>query len=349
MAEATHADSRADKASPDRARGRKDVATPGNSPAPVVIPAAGEGVALTDVLALTDDHTRADVVLEMQRVHGNAYVQRVLEPSEAQEAKAEGEEITGSSFGPPVMPPVDPRHALFAGQVKWGRHAQFPGVMGQTYYARKDIEMWPAFRTVTERSIYPWGWRANIARTDAAGGIWDALATPENEEGYKMPAERPEYPGYEVYVRESGSAANNIAQAEQQHINDLDTGWAITGLAAKNAINEAAGEEPEVRGTEMEAKRAAVDKAAGKMGGLGSKIRGALESGGRLEDALGPMMDNSFVQSKTQRDDAGKHKIPVNYVMKDDENKRVLYEVDPNHNLDSTDSGSVVNLGSLGP
>jgi hypothetical protein len=58
-------------------------------------------------------------------------------------------------------------------------------------------------------------------------------------------------------------------------------------------------------------------------------------------------MDNSFVQSKSQRDDSGKHKIPVDYVMEDDENKRVLFEVDPDHQLDGTASSTVVNLGTL--
>jgi len=221
-------------------------------------------------------------------------------------------------------------------------------VMGQTYYARKDIEIWPSYHSKVERSLWPWGWQAKVQKTDAAGGVWNALATPENQEGYKMPVERPQYPGYEVYIRESGAAANNIAAAEQQHINDLDTGWAITGLAARDAINQVAAEEPDVKDDEVSAKKAAADKVAAKMGPLGAKIRGALDSQGRLEDALGPMMDNSVTQSRKARDDTGKHKIPIKYVMKDDQKKRVLYEVDDEFKLDTTASDAVVNIGTIG-
>jgi hypothetical protein len=348
MAEATHTDSGASKAAPDRARGRKGLAPeaglggvgPAQLPLPVPL-AAGD--TLADLLAKVDDNQRAEVVMEMQETHGNAYVQRVLH----REAGAAGS-IPDSGTQAPAFPPADPRHQLNAGQVKWGRHSGFPKVMGQTYYAHNDIEKWPSFRTVPERSIWPWGWQANISKTDAVGGIWDALATPENEEGYKVPGNDPEHPDYDIYVRESGAAANNVAAAEQQHINDLDTGWDITGIAAKNAINQAADEPPEVKGSEIEAKQAAINKVVGKMGGLGDKVRGGLQSGGSLESSLGPLMDNSFRQSQSQRDATGKHTIPVNYVMADDQNKKVLHEVDPDHVLDTTASSTVVNLGTLG-
>ncbi|HEY7465187.1 MAG TPA: hypothetical protein VIB47_00685 [Dehalococcoidia bacterium] len=345
MAESTHTDSGASKAAPDRARGRRgltpDAGLGGVGPAPLPLPLAA-GDTLADLLAKVDDNQRAEVVMDMQETHGNAYVQRVLHREPNTPAS-----IPDTGRNAPAVPPADPRHQLNAGQVKWGKHAGFPAVMGQTYYAHNDIEKWPSFRTVPERSIWPWGWQANISKTDAAGGIWDALATPENEEGYAISAEHPDHPGYQAYVRESGSAANNIAQAEQQHINDLDTGWDITGIAAKNAINAAADEEPEVRDNEIEAKNAAIDKVVAKAGALGPEMRRGLQSGGSLEPSLGPMMDNSFVQSKTQRDDSGKHKIPVNYVMTDDENNRVLLEVDPEHVLDGTASSSVVNIGTV--
>jgi hypothetical protein len=346
MAEATHTDSGASKAAPDRARGRggqADAGLGGVGPAqlPLPIPLAA-GDTLVDLLSKVDDNQRADIVTEMQETHGNAYVQRVLH----REAGIPGS-IPAAGRNAPALPPGDPRHRLNAGQVKWGKHEAFPAVMGQTFYMHNNIEKWPSFRVVPERSIWPWGWQANISKTDAAGGIWDAIATPENEEGYKISAEHPDHPGYEAYVRESGSAANNIAQAEQQHINDLDTGWDITGIAAKNAINAAADEEPEVRDNEVAAKEAAIDKVVANAGALGPEMRRGLQSGGSLEPTLGPLMDNSFVQSKSQRDDSGKHKIPVDYVMEDDDNKRVLFEVDPDHQLDGTASSTVVNLGTL--
>jgi hypothetical protein len=344
MAESTHTDSGAAKAAPDRARGRKGALSPvpgALSHAPLPLPLAA-GDSFADVLARVDAKQRADVVLEMQETHGNAYVQRVLH----QDAGSTGS-IPDSGSQAPAFPPADPRHQLNAGQVKWGKHEDFPAVMGQTFYIHNNIEKWPSFRVVPERSIWPWGWQANISKTDAAGGIWDAIATPENEEGYAISAEHPDHPGYQAYVRETGSAANNVAQAEQQHINDLDTGWDITGIAAKNAINAAADEEPAVRDNEIEAKNAAIDKVVANAGALGPELKRGLQSGGSLEPTLGPMMDNSFVQSKTQRDDSGKHKIPVKYVTKDDENNKVLFEVDPDHVLDSTASSSVVNIGTL--
>ena len=340
MAEATHTDTSADRASTGPTRAPKIADVPQAAPLEMspgrsFAPRSG----LARALAKADAKRRAEVVLELQQTHGNAFVQRLLEGSDAH---------IGNGRQAPAFPVVPGHAALNAGQVKWGRHADFPGTMGQTYYAHNDIEIWPSFRAVTERSIWPWGWQANIAKTDAAGGVWDAIATPENEEGYKLPYEHKDHPGYELYVRESGAAANNVAKAEQQHIDDLDTGWDLTGLNARRAINEAADEEPEVKKTEYEAKQSAVNKVAGKMGGIGSKIKGGLESGGRLESSLGPIMDESFVQSKSQRDGSGKHKIPVNYVMEDDQNMRVLYEVDPEHTLDSTPSSSVVNPGTIG-
>jgi hypothetical protein len=231
--------------------------------------------------------------------------------------------------------------------VKWKQHPEFPAVMGQTYYARMDIEMWPSYHATVERSIWPWGYKAIPKKTDAAGAVWPCIATPENEEGYKIPHEHPKHPGYEYYVRESGKAANIIASAEQQHLNDLDQGWDLTGVAVKNAINQAADEEPEVRGDPQAAKEAAVDKVVGKLGALGTAIRGALLGGGRLEDALGPPMDNSFVQSKAKRDDTGKHTLGVRYVMTDDQKKAVLYEVNEDFNLDTTSSADVVNYGTI--
>ena len=247
---------------------------------------------------------------------------------------------------PPQFPYRADADTLNAGQVKWGKHEQFPRVLGQTYYAHNSIEVWPSYRLKYGRKLLG-DVTAKPETTDAAGGVWDALATPENEKGYKMPDEHPKHPGHEFYIRESGAAANIIAAAEQQHINDLDTGWAITGLAARDAINAAAGEDPSVGDDQAAAKKAAIDNVVGKMGALGPKLRANLESGGRLETGLGPMMDKSYVQSEAQRDKTGKHTLNMRYVTKDSQSKKVLYEIVDDKPLDATPSATVVNLGTV--
>jgi len=53
-------------------------------------------------------------------------------------------------------------------------------------------------------------------------------------------------------------------------------------------------------------------------------------------------------QSRKARDESKKHKIDTKYVMKDDQKKRVLYEVDEGFKLDATPSDAVVNIGTIG-
>jgi len=164
MAEATHTDTSADRASTGPTRAPKIADVPQAAPLEMspgrsFAPRSG----LARALAKADAKRRAEVVLELQQTHGNAFVQRLLEGSDAH---------IGNGRQAPAFPVVPGHAALNAGQVKWGRHADFPGTMGQTYYAHNDIEIWPSFRAVTERSIWPWGWQANIAKTDAAGGVW---------------------------------------------------------------------------------------------------------------------------------------------------------------------------------
>lgn len=237
---------------------------------------------------------------------------------------------------------------LASGAYKFGRHPQFPAAMGQTYYARKDIDIWPSFNLNVERSwIPPFDYEAKPKTTDAAGSAWPVLATPASEEGYKMPDEHPQHPGKEYWIRVSAAAAEKIVAAEAQHVADLDAGWNLTGFAAKQAINQAAGADPATGDSVAAAKAAAIKKVMGLMGGLGEKIKGSLESGGRLEDGLGPMMDKAFTQSKTKRDDSGKHRIPVTYVTTNPDDTKVLYEADPNAALDTTATSEVVNLGTI--
>jgi hypothetical protein len=238
---------------------------------------------------------------------------------------------------------------LAVGAYRFGRHPDFPRAMGQTYYARKDIEIWPSFNVNVERSwVPPFDFEAKPRTTDAAGNAWPVLATPENEEGYKMPSEHPRHPGKDYYIRVSATAASKIVGAEAQHVADLDAGWSLTGFAAKTAINQTATAEPATGDSVPAAKSAAIRQTMGLMGGLGDKIKGGLESGGRLEDSLGPMMDNAFTQSKTRRDDSGKHRIPIVYVTTSADDTRVLYEADPDAQVDTQATSEVVNLGTIG-
>jgi hypothetical protein len=255
----------------------------------------------------------------------------------------------GAGHAPPTFDPPAGTHVLSSGAWKYGRHPQFPVSMGQTWYAHNDIGQWPTFTLEYSRSIIPpFDHQAKPKTTDAVGAAWPVLATPENEAGYKMPNEHPEHPGLGHYIRVSGTAANNIAAAEQQHVNDLDEGWDLTGRAAKRAINQAAGGDWAEGDDMAAAKTAAIDKVAGLMGGLGPKVRSNLESGGSLEPSLGPMMDKSFTQSQSQRDASGGHTIPVVYVTKDADGTKVLYEADPNKAPDAKATSSVVNLGTIG-
>ncbi|MCJ7710408.1 MAG: hypothetical protein MUQ32_06195 [Chloroflexi bacterium] len=256
---------------------------------------------------------------------------------------------TGAGQAPPRFAPPSGTLALNSGSWRFGRHPDFPVSMGQTWYAHNDIEMWPSFDLERSRSLIPpFDYQRRPRTTDAVGAAWPVLATPENEGGYKMPNEHPDHPGLDCYIRVSGTAANNIAAAEAQHVSDLDHGWSLTGLAARRAINKAAGGDWSEGEDEAAAKAAAIEKVVGYMGGLGAKVKSNLESGGSLEPSLGPMMDQSFTRSKSQRDTSGGHTIPVVYVTKDPDDTKVLYEADPNKAPDPLATSSVVNLGTIG-
>lgn len=238
-------------------------------------------------------------------------------------------------------------HVLNSGTVKPAKHDGFPATMGQTAYERGKIEIWPSFN-VTYGTPF-WHWLSTTAtprKTTAQGGDWWAIATPANEAGYKMPDGRAEYPGFDYYIKVSAKAAGLIAKAEQQHINDLDQGWAITGAATASAINAASEEEPDVMPSQGAAKQAAVDRVAGKLP-IGDRIKGGLRSGGRLEDTLAPLMDGAFQASGKFRDKSNKHTIPIKFTEKDDKQKKVVYEVDDGFSLDETSSESVVNAGTI--
>jgi hypothetical protein len=234
-----------------------------------------------------------------------------------------------------------PRGSTFSGTVEWGRPAKFPQIFGYTVYDANQIEKWPSFT-----------WKSTLEKTDAVGTSWPAYATPASERGYKVTADDStntvfqtyvlKYPNYSYYVRVSPKAAEIIAAAEQQHINDLSEGWEITGEATSKAINEVAGQEPDARAD-------AVAKVEAKLGALGTSIESGLVKGGRLEDSLRPLLDTAAKKSKEARDDSKNHDLGLNYVMADDQKKAVLFEVNEDFKLDKTTSKDVVNLKSILP
>ena len=230
---------------------------------------------------------------------------------------------------------------MSAGKVEPGRPPTFPQHFGTTVYDASKIEKWPSFT-----------WKESLQPTEALGTSWQAYATPASEKGYKVTADDStnpvfqqyvlKYPNYNYYVRVSPTAADVIAAAEQQHINDLSEGWEITGEATAKAINAVAKEEPATRAE-------AVEKVEAKLGKLGKAIHSGLSKGGRLEDSLLPLMNTAARKSVEARDTSKKHDIGLNYVMADDQKKRVLFEVNEDFKLDQTKSADIVNLKAILP
>jgi hypothetical protein len=253
-------------------------------------------------------------------------------------SEAGGQAAGRVQFAP--MPVLNDLQGLtFAGRVEWGRPAKFPQIFGYTVYDASQIEKWPSFT-----------WKSTLERTDAVGTSWQAYATPASEKGYKVTADDSnnpvfqtyvlKYPNYNYYVRVSPKAAEIIAAAEQQHVNDLSEGWEIIGEATSKAINEVATEEPDARAE-------AVGKVEAKLGALGKSIHSGLMKGGRLEDSLRPLLDIAAKKSKEARDDSKKHDLGLQYVMADDQKKAVLFEVNEDFQLDKTTSKDVVNLKGI--
>jgi hypothetical protein len=350
---------RADAAEPVAARGSTRSAV-GDGAAPISTRAEAlldlQGVvgnrAVADLVALDASGEDAGAAIDSFMMASGAAHPALQRASAALRRKASG--LFGSiqrtpaprPAGIPEFSTVSVDQLLRAGTVKPAKHGKFPVVMGQTAYERDKVQLWPSFNLKYERP----GWHifsmgAKPQPTGAAVDDWWAIGTPANEDGYKMPEGLAEYPGYDYYIKVSAAAAALIAQAEVQHINDLDQGWAITGAATAAAINAAANEDVDVTPDRTAAKTAAVNRVAGKLA-IGEKIKGDLRSGGRLEDALAPMMMNASNASAAFRDQ-GKHTIPVVFVDKDEKQKRVNFKVDESFSLDTTPSATVVNPGTI--
>ena len=91
---------------------------------------------------------------------------------------------------------------------------------------------WPSFNLEYSRSMHPALRPPGQAQDDRRrrGGL--AGARDPGERGRLQDAQRApaSIPAWSTTPASSGTAANNIAAAEQQHVNDLDEGWSLTGL-----------------------------------------------------------------------------------------------------------------------
>ena len=83
------------------------------------------------------------------------------------------------------------------------------------------------------------------------------------------------------------------------------------------------------------------------MGGVGDVVKGAIRSGGGLEEALAPLMMGANQASSKARDKSGQHPIPTKFSKKDDTQKRLTFEVDDGFDLEAPSSHSVVNAGTI--
>jgi hypothetical protein len=237
--------------------------------------------------------------------------------------------------------------ALFAGSYRFGRHPQFPSEMGQTFYNHNDLS-WPSFKLNVENHIFG-PYTAQPEPSHASKPAWDVLATPASADGYEMAgAVDDKHPGKVVRIRVSDAAAAKILAAEKQHVADLDRGYGISAGMIDNAINVASAEDPVEGDTAAAAKANAIDKIVSRVGDLGPKIRPALEQGGRLEDAVGPMMDNAYLVSQAQRDTSKKHMIPVSKDPVEVTDTAVIYAVDDTSALDATSARDIISIATIG-
>lgn len=240
--------------------------------------------------------------------------------------------------------------SLNAGAFTYAKHPYFPHRMGQVFYRRGLIDIWPAMDFAPPETSPGRGYFVKPCKTMAMGGTWPVTVTPQNDQGYQSPVPHEDYPDYDYVIKVGAGAAKFIEGAEQQHVDDLDYGWAITGQAVADAINFVAGQEPNIRGTVEEAKGATIDailNEIGNRGGPRGRLRGALEGEGRLESTLAPMMDNACIKSQDARDKGHHHTGDPEKIQVDNEAKRVVGSV-PEKTLGGPSTKAVINAGTIG-
>ena len=255
-------------------------------------------------------------------------------------------------------PDDDGCFALHAGKVDAGRPPKFPKSYGYTIPSPVPVSTWPTLTIKTDSKLFG-GYKAIPAKTSAPDPSWQAYAIPESAAGYKVTADDSDnptfmkyvlkYPNYEYYVRISAKANKIIVAAEQQHINDLDRGWAIIGRSVANAINITAEEDPVTGPTELAAKNASIAKVEEKLGKLGTAMHSDLAKGGSMENAITPFMKIVAEKSRQGRDVSKKHDIGMNFVSVDEANKKVLFEANEDFDLDKTASSEIINIKTILP
>ncbi len=269
----------------------------------------------------------------------------------------EGEALAGDPAQAPAMDGPEAGslagsgEAAQAGAVRAGRHPDFPQVYGQTWYNVAELPSAPRVRYVEESSSMPWslGWTVKVVPVAApAAPTWPVLVTPANAEGYKVNMPHPSYPDLEHYVVVSEQAASNVAACEDQHVQDLDQGWALAAGRLAEGINYAAGAEDGFQAdTLAAAKEQAANAIISGMGSYGAAIKDAVISGGSMEAPVQAAMNKAFHASKTHRDAAGKHSFPLLLKTVDEQKGRVASAVKDDGGVDGTASGALVNLETI--
>jgi hypothetical protein len=247
---------------------------------------------------------------------------------------------------------------LHAGKVDAGRPPKFPKSYGYTVPSPVPVSTWPTLNIKTDSKTFG-GYTAIPEETKAPDPNWQAYAIPESAAGYKVTADDSDnptflkyvlkYPNYEYYVRISAKANKIIVAAEEQHIADLDRGWAIIGRSVANAINITAKEDPVSGANPIAAKNASIAKVEEKLGKLGTAMHGDLAKGGTMDKAITPFMNIVAEKSRQGRDVSKKHDIGMNFVSVDEAKKQVLFEANEDFELDKTPSKDIISIKTILP
>jgi hypothetical protein len=233
-------------------------------------------------------------------------------PGAAPAAPAAGAPALGTGPAAPSLDGVG--EAASAGAYTSGRHPDFPGVLGQTWFSVPDLPAAPRVSFTVEENYLPWKEDYTVRVkpvAEPAAASWPVLCTPENNDGYKISTPQPEYPDLDHYVIVSSDAAAHIVQAEDQHVQDLDQGWLIAAIYLADGINRVAGGEG-LSGADPSALQSALAAdIVAELGAYGQTIKGAVASGGSMESPVTTAMGKAFAASKTARDKSGSHTLPL--------------------------------------
>jgi hypothetical protein len=244
----------------------------------------------------------------------------------------------GSGSGVPLPGAAGPSQSLQA------VHPEFPAVYGQTYYSESDLPSFPSVSFEVSRTL-TLDHHCKVRKTSWGEPNFPVLSTSANGEGYKVARVHPLYPDFDHYVIVGEKAAENVARAEEQHVQDLNMGWNITANVLGDAINAEAAGDGYANGDAETAKQMCVDAIVNRLGALGAALAPKIKSGGAVN--LAGYMNNAFTQSKAKRDQSGNHSFGTELVTADHAKKRVASKVDETKVLEGSPASAVVNLGTI--